>query len=78
MKAEIELTDTYGGQANYSWVDRYSFDCEGMTDRQIERKARALIGLTGVRCQRFDYGDMVEWRPYRSATVAFLTFNDWD
>lgn len=71
MKAQIELTDTFGGEANYSWVRRESFDCDGMTDRQIEHKARALVGLTGVRCDREDYGDMVAWRPRDACVVAF-------
>ena len=77
MKAQVELTDTFGGEANYSWVKRAEFVCDGMTDRQIERKAREEIGLTGVRCKREDLGDMVAWYPHNSCTVAFLTFDDW-
>lgn len=76
MKAQIELTDTFGGEANYSWCRRYEFNCDGMTNRQIERKARALIGLNGVRGTREDYGDMIVWRPVGECVVAFLTFND--
>lgn len=30
MNTHIELTDTFGGEANYAWVDRHSFDCNGM------------------------------------------------
>ena len=73
--ATIEYTDTSGGEANYCWVKRHTFEIDGLTDRQIEMKARELIGLTGVRGVRFDYGDMVEWRPHNSCTVAFLTFD---
>jgi hypothetical protein len=74
MKAYIELTDTFGGEANYSWVKRYEFDAAEMSARQIERKARDLVGLTDVKCSRVDYGDMVEWRPRNACMVAFLTF----
>lgn len=74
MIANIELTDTFGGEANYSWVHRASFPCDGMSDRQIERKARELVDLTGIRCSREDYGDMVAWRPHNACLVAFLTF----
>ena len=73
--ATIELTDTFGGQANYSWVERETFCIDGMTDRQIELTARSLVGLTGIRCARVDYGDMIEWRPHNACMVAFLTFN---
>ena len=75
MIANVEFTDTFGGEANYCWVERQSFECEGMTDRQIERKARELVGLSGIRCRREDFGDMVAWYPRNSCTVAFLTFD---
>jgi hypothetical protein len=76
MKAQIEITDTFGGEANYSWVRRHEFDCAGMTDRQIERHARALVGLSGVRCRRDDFGDMITWYPRGACVVAFLTFSE--
>ena len=75
--ATIEYTDTFGGEANYSWVERHTFDIDGLTNRQVELHARSLIGLTGVRCNRDDYGDMVAWRPHHTCTIAFLTY-DWD
>ena len=74
MKAQVELTDTFGGEANYSWVRRYEFETDGMNDRQIERKARELVGLTGVKCDREDYGDMVRWNVRDACVCCFLTF----
>jgi hypothetical protein len=75
--ATIEYTDTFAGEANYSWVERHTFDIDGLTNRQVELRARELVGLTGIRCSREDYGDMVTWIPQPWCTIAFLTYN-WD
>jgi hypothetical protein len=42
-------------------------------ERELMRKAKAAVGLTGVRGRRSDYSDTVEFRPYGSATVMFVT-----
>ena len=75
MKARIELTDTFGGEANYSWVRRHEFDITGMTDRQIARKARELVGLTGVRTRKTNYGDELRWDVEGACIVVFLSFD---
>lgn len=91
----VEYTDTYGGEANYSWVRRakvsmpelthygYTGSTDGsysranrIANRELMRKAKAAVGLTGIRGRTSDYGDMIEFRPYRSATVLFVTFDD--
>lgn len=41
---------------------------------QIMRKVKAELGLIGVRGVTSEYGDMIEFRPYRSATVLFVTY----
>jgi len=70
----IELTDTYAGEANYSWVKSEKFICDGLTDHQIHLKARKLVGITGMRCKKTDLGEMVVWEPYNANLIAFLTF----
>jgi hypothetical protein len=70
----VEVTDTFGGEANYSWVDRYSFESnENSSDRAIMRKAKALAGLSGVRGRTYNHGDMMEFRPYGANIVMFVT-----
>ena len=70
---EAELTDTFGGQANYSWVTRETFELPAdATARQIVTAAKAALGLTGCRCRTFDYGEGFELRPTGSLTVAFV------
>lgn len=56
----------YDGGTNYAKASR-------VYDRELMRKAKAAVGLTGVRGKRDDWGDTLEFRPYRSATVMFVS-----
>ena len=74
MKALIEYTDTFGGEANYCWVNRFDFDCDGMSNRAIIRKAKKMLGLQGVRSVRgWDNEDIAR---YFKSTVLFINFED--
>ena len=75
----IEYTDTYGGEANYSWVRRETFVYSGgkeryQTSRSVMRKAKALMGLSGLKGRTYDHGDLIEFRPYGMCTVLFVQF----
>lgn len=89
----LEYTDTFGGEANYSWVRRakvtmpelthYGYDggtnyarANKIANRELLKRAKAEMGLTGVRGRVDHYGDMIEFRPYRMCTVLFITFAD--
>jgi hypothetical protein len=73
MRWNVELTDTFGGEANYSWVRRDSFELPASaSDRRIITTAKTALGLTGQRCRRFNYGEGFELRPIGSGTVAFV------
>lgn len=72
MLVNYEYTDTFGGEANYSWVRRGTVEA---TESNFMRKVKAKLGLSGVRGVRTDFGDMVEFRPYGSATVLFIMFD---
>lgn len=88
----VELTDTFGGEANYSWVKRatvtmpdlthYGYD--GSTNysranrtfqRELMRKAKAAVGLTGVRGRTSSHGDDSEFRPHRACMVMFVNYS---
>ena len=90
---QIEITDTFGGQANYSWVKRDTIimpelthsgydGAQGFSEaskrlrRQLVRKAKAIAGWTGARCETVNYGDMIEIRPRGACMVAFVTYSD--
>lgn len=74
---KIEKTDTFGGEANYSWVERYELDSvPGQSDLAVIRRVKKVIGWTGVKCTKVDHGDMIELRPRGFCNVAFITFGE--
>jgi hypothetical protein len=91
-KYDVEYTDTFGGEANYCWVKRAvvsvpewphfkGWDGNGRIEPKgykpyLMREAKRAVGLTGVRGTVVEHGDTIEFRPYRSATVMFVTWKD--
>lgn len=78
---DVEYTDTFGGEANYCWVCRAEIAMprkagERASRRALMRRAKAEMGLTGIRGKSSDYGDSMEFRPYGMATVLFVTYRD--
>ena len=87
----VELTDTFGGDANYSWVKRatvampelthYGYDgstgyakANKIYKRELMKRAKAAVGLTGVRGRVEDYGDSIAFRPYGLLQVVFINY----
>jgi hypothetical protein len=66
----FEYTDTFGGEANYTWVKRGEVTA---TPSNVVRRVKALLGLEGVRCKREEYGEMIVLRPIGSCTVVFIS-----
>lgn len=88
---EYEYTDTFAGDANYSWVKRgkvnvpdlshYGYDgshgyakADRRQARHIMRKAKAALGLSGIRGKRETWGDTEVFRPYGAATILFVRY----
>jgi len=73
----IEVTDTYGGEANYSWVKRYSIEIPAsLSNLAIVRRAKKEAGWTGAQCKVENFGDMIALRPYGACQVMFITFHE--
>ena len=73
----VEVTDTICGEANYAWVRRYSFEApENASDAAIMRRAKREAGYSGVRGKRHEFGDTLEFRPYRACVVMFVSPDD--
>lgn len=53
----IEMTDTYGGEANYSWVNRYKVKAN--TIRGAIVKISKELGLQGQLKKIYDCGDTI-------------------
>ena len=68
-----EYTDTFAGEANYSWVRKAEFQLPiDSTRRQIVAAGKAAIGMTGARCKTFEHGEGYELRPIGCCTVLFV------
>jgi hypothetical protein len=65
-----EYTDTFGGEANYSWVRRGEVNA---TSLNVVRRVKRALGLEGVKCTREEYGDTIVLRPIGSCTVVFIS-----
>ncbi len=88
MSYQIEVTDTFGGEANYCWVNRKTVDLPAhvFSDDRAEtwkrersylvREAKSFAGWTGLRAETQDFGDMIEIRPRGLCQVCFVTWID--
>jgi hypothetical protein len=93
MQYDVEYTDTFGGESNYSWVRRatitmpelthYGYDggtnyCKAnkIYQRELMKKAKAAVGITGLRGKTENYGDMMRFVPYGCCTVMIININD--
>jgi hypothetical protein len=65
----VEVTDTYGDEANYSWVHR--FKVHASTYRGAIRKVRKAMSLPNAK-QVANYGDMVRYNFVNTAICAFV------
>ena len=59
----------YDGCTNYARANKVYM-------RELMKKAKAAMGITGLRGVSHDYGDMIEFRPYGQLTVMFITWSD--
>jgi hypothetical protein len=78
MTWQVEVTDTFGGEANYCWVRRYTIAPNKNYSRPLHvvRAAKKAAGWNGLRCRTWNNGDTVELRPFRMCQVMFITWED--
>lgn len=72
-----EMTDTFGGEANYSWVRRGTIECkegENYSDLAAVRRVKKAIGWNGIKCRVDNYGDTIALYPVGMCQVCFITF----
>lgn len=73
-KWNVEVTDTYGGDANYSWVRRYVIEApDNASRRALLRLAKRAAGYTGVKGETSSMGEGFEFRPRRYCVIVFIT-----
>jgi len=69
---EVELTDTFGGEANYSWVKRDQLTTEKSSRRAIVQKAKAWAGITGIRCDVDRHDSFITIKPRGLCQIIFI------
>ena len=69
---DIEVTDTFGGQANYDWVNRYEITTAGdISYLALVRRSKSAAGYSGIRGRATVMGDSVEIRFPTRCIVIF-------
>lgn len=69
---QVEITDTFGGESNYSWVKRYTVH------------ANSFMGAMRIAARDFggewrkesDYGDMARYNMKNACICAFVTYSE--
>jgi hypothetical protein len=75
----FEYTDTFGGEANYSWVKRGSVfipiikgEHYKKEETRIIKAVKQALGLTGIRCAKYWQGETLCLKPSGSCTIVFI------
>ena len=68
----IEITDTFGGEANYSWITRHKVKAKTIRGAVIRLNRNSGLGFRKVA----EYGDFVRYDSQSGATCAFIEV--WD
>lgn len=73
---KIEVTDTFGGEANYCWVKRG--ETKVQSKRGLREAVKELAGWTGwCYVHTEDYGDMKVFKPSQASGVNQIAFATW-
>jgi hypothetical protein len=77
MTYEYEYTDTFGGEANYSWVKRGKVAANSFA--HAWRKVKAELGLQGWKTKKvMDCGDMVRYDFTDACWCVFINWSEDD
>jgi hypothetical protein len=72
IKWDVEITDTYGGEANYCWVDRYTVEAVselGAIQIVSEREGYAWR-------KEWDAGDCTRYNAVYACVCCFISWHD--
>jgi len=76
MLFNIEITDTFSGEANYSWVIREQFMThDDISDDELAQEALKFIGWEDEPVSIESFGDMIRIMPHDSNMVCFVTWH---
>ena len=70
QKVNFVVTDTFGGEANYSWVCRHTIEANSPLGA-----VQKLAKITGLKWRKdWDDGDCTRYNAKNVAICAFLTY----
>lgn len=80
IKVNVELTDTFNGEANYGWVRRAEFNLpsdDTYNMRKVLKKVREELGLGNVKLrQGWDYHDQLRYNIDGCNLCIFILFGE--
>jgi len=74
LRWQLEHTDTFGGDANYSWVNREDVMIPSQySGPWVVRRAKEIMGLTQLQHTTADFGDCIRVDFKQHNQVLFIT-----
>ena len=83
VKFNVEMTDTFGGEANYCWVERKEIELEekvidgkiqSISNSRLIRAAKKALDISGVKHRIvMDCGDMIRLDLVGSCICVFIS-----
>ena len=76
MKFAATYTDTFGGEPNFAWVRRASFEApESASNALLVRRAKRALGLSGPHKTQ-DCGETIALRLSGECTIVFIEIEE--
>lgn len=73
----IEMTDTFGGEANYCWVKRAKIDGSFENNRKLLKAIRKEFQLGNAKLRLvMDCGDMKRWDIQGACVCIFASWEN--
>lgn len=73
MKFKVEYTDTFGGEANYSWLRVAHFDApEDASNSMLIRRAKKALNLSGWPTRTETMGETLALYPRDGSCVVMF------
>ena len=69
----VEMTDTFSGEANYSWLQTAIIEAEAdASSAKLIRRAKKALGVTHAH-RVSDYGDLIRLDLRNTCVVIFIS-----